>query len=335
MKERAIWADCARGMAAMLVFCVHFFHMELGRTHLLVQLLNVCCLPVFYFIAGYLNKGSFSWKTWLRSNSVSILLPYLVASLGFWFLHFVQRDPDPVDRFIGIFLQLPNTPWEGGRWYVPSFFVAKLIFDYTASHFLGKYPALCLCCGGYAAAAWAYTLLGFPRLPWNIEAALFAQPFFAMGLVWKQTAQIRYERLPSWKKAWILGIAAILGLILAALNQRLGGQNIDFHTRELNEIATAYGASACAVLLMIQFSRCSSRLLAFIGQNSLTYYMYGSLIGAVTSRITSALGCTHWVARFLIGFAGLALLGIPVSLVLNRWFPWAAGKRRKTQKTGS
>lgn len=332
MKERITWADRARGLGILLIFSVHFFHMELGRAHLLVQLLSMSCLGTFYFTSGYFCSGRFALKPWLKHHAYTLLLPYLVASLAFWVIHFVQRDPGGFDRFLGIFLQLPDTPWEGGRWFIPSFFVAKLMFDFTASRCKDRYPAMWGICGGCAAAAWIYTLLDFPRLPWNLEAACFAQPFFALGFGWKRGWQQRYENLAAGKKAAVLFALTAAGLLLAVLNQNLGGRNMDYHTRELNEIFSAYGASCCSLFLILRISRVNSRLLEFIGRNSLTYCLYGALVSAVTSRIVNLLGCGHWTARYLIGLFGLALLGIPVCLVLNRYFPWAAGRRTREKR---
>lgn len=329
MKERIVWADRARGMGILLVFSVHFFHMELGRTHLLVQLLSMSCLTAFYFTSGYFCTGRFELKRWLRHHTYTLLLPYLMASLANWFIKYVQHDAGLLDSFIGIFLQLPLTPWEGGRWFVPSFFIAKLIFDFTASRYRQNISALCMFCAGYAAVAWVYTLLGCPRLPWNVEAAFFSQPFFALGFGWKHGLEQRYRTLSTGKKTGMLLGITILGLFLASVNQRLGGMNMDYHTRELNEIFSAYGASFCALFLILRVSMLRNRLLEFIGRNSLIYCLYSALIGAVTTRIAAGLGWSHWAARYLVGLIGLAVLGIPVAFILNRYFPWTVGKRKK------
>ena len=333
MRERIAWADQAKGFEILLIFIAHFCLEELGRTTLPVQLMTLSGLTAFYFTSGYFCKGRFELNRWLKHHFYTLLLPYFVASFVFWVLHFVQRHPGSFDRFLGIFLQLPNTPWEGGRWFVPSFFVAKMIFDFTASRYKERTSVLFSLCFGYAAAAWIYTLLRGPRLPWNMEAALFAQPFFAMGYCWRHGVEQWYENLGSRKKAVIIFVAAFFFVALAALNLKLGGRTADYHSRVLNEFFTAYGASTCALFLILQISRINSRFLAFVGQNSLVYYMYTGLAGAVTSRITVILGWDHWAARFLIGFAGLILLLSPVAMVLNRYFPWAVGKKRPVVQT--
>lgn len=328
LNERVKWVDNARGFEILVIFSVHFFREELGETHLLVQLLSMSALTIFYFSSGYFCNCRFDFRHWLKHHVYTLLLPYLSASLVLWFVKFIQHDAGLTDRFIGIFLQLPNTPWEGGRWFVPSFFVAKMVFDFAASRFKEKYSILCMICTGCAVIAWIYTLMDGPRLPWNIEAAFFAQPFFAMGFGWKHGLEQRYAALPNGKKAVILSVATVACLSLGAINQILGGRHIDYHSRELNELFTAYGASSCAMFLILQISLKNSRLLAFMGRNSLIYYLYGSLVAAVTSRIIIVLRLEHWAVRYFVGIVGLVLLGIPISLVLNRYFPWAVGKRK-------
>lgn len=327
MNKRLDWADRARGIAVLLIFSVHFFLPEFGEKSFLVQLLAVSALPAFYFTSGYFCRCRFAWGSWLKHNARTILLPYLIASLVFWVLHFLAGDDDPAGRFLGIFLQLPGTPWEGERWFMPSFFAAKLVFDYTAARWGEKLSRIYLICLGYAAAAWVYTLLGGPRLPWNMEAALLAQPFFVLGIGWKRGAEQRYDSLSRAKKA-IIAFCAVLGFfLLAAANQKLGGRNLDFHARQLNEVFTAYGASVCALFLLVRLGRIPGRLPVFLGRNSLICYLYSALAGAVTNRILAVLELRSWAGRYLLGTAGLVLLIVPGALVLNRYFPWAVGRK--------
>lgn len=326
MKKRLLWADQAKGFEILLIFVAHFLLDEIGRSSLLVQLMTLSGLTVFYFTSGYFCKGQFNLKQWLKHHAYTLLLPYLVASLVFWVMHYAMGNQGNLDRFLGIFLQLPDTPWEGGRWFVPCFFVAKLVFDFTASRFKGNAWGLLALCFGYAAVAWIYTLLGGPRLPWNIEAALFAQPFFAMGCVWKQGMEQRYEAITVGKKAAIILGAVVACLALAALNLKIGGRTADYHSRVLNEFFTAYGASACALFLILRISMKNNKFLAFLGRNSLVYYMYTGLAGAVTSRITDMMGWNHWAARFAVGFVGFLLLIGLMAIIMNRFFPWAVGK---------
>ena len=168
MKTRLQWADQAKGFEILLIFVAHFLLDEIGRSSLPVQLMTLSGLTVFYFTSGYFCKGKFEFRLWLKRHAYTLLLPYLVASLVFWVMHFLMGNPGNLDRFLGIFLQLPDTPWEGGRWFVPCFFVAKLVFDFTASRFREQARRLLAICFGYAAVAWAYTLMNGPRLPWNI-----------------------------------------------------------------------------------------------------------------------------------------------------------------------
>lgn len=326
MKTRLQWADQAKGFEILLIFVAHFLLDEIGRSSLPVQLMTLSGLTVFYFTSGYFCKGKFEFRLWLKRHAYTLLLPYLVASLVFWVMHFLMGNPGNLDRFLGIFLQLPDTPWEGGRWFVPSFFVAKLVFDFTASRFRGSAWGLLALCFGYAGVAWIYTLMGGPRLPWNVEAALFAQPFFAMGWVWKRGLEQRYEALAAGRKAVIILVTAVACVALAALNLKIGGRTADYHSRVLNEFFTAYGASTCALFLILRFSMKNNRFLVAFGRNSLVYYMYTGLAGAVTSRIIAILGWEHMAARFTVGFVGFIILVGLMAMVMNRYFPWTVGK---------
>lgn len=329
MNERILWADHAKGLGILLIFTAHFFIEELGKTHFLVQLLTIGCLPVFYFTSGYFCTGDFECKRWLKHHVFTLLLPYFVASIAFWFLDYMQHEANLTNRFIGIFLQLPNTQWEGNRWFFPSFFLSKLVFDFTASRYRNNDPALIAICIGCAAVAWVYALLEGPRLPWNLEAAFLAQPFFVWGFGWKSGMEQRFNSLAKWKKGFVVVAVFVAGIVFAVLNQRLGGKSLDFHTRELNEFFSAYGASFCALFLVVQISEKNcGKLIAFIGRNSLVYYLYGGLCGAVISRILGVLGLNHWAVRYLIGIVGLALLGVPIAYGLNHYFPWSTGKQR-------
>ena len=328
MKERIGWADRARGLGILLVFHIHFFHNELHNAHLLVQLLGISCLTAFYFTSGYFCSGRFAWKGWLKHNVRTLLVPYLAASGISWLIGVAQGDPKTLDRLLGILLQFPGTPWEGTRWFVPCFFVAKLIFAFTASRCKDRATMLFGICLGYAGIAWVYTLLNGPRLPWNVEAALLAQPFFAMGYGWRQGLEQHCAALSTSQKAAGLALACAGFLGLGLLNLKLGGAAVDYHIRSLNEFFTAYGASACSLVLILGLSRFENRFLVFLGRNSFIYYLYGGLVAAVTSRIiTALLGWEYPVSRYLGGPVGMILLGAPLAVALNRFCPWAAGKQ--------
>ena len=239
---------------------------------------------------------------------------------GFNFSHII-------DDFFAIFLQLPDTRWEGTFWFVPSFFLAKTLFELCLSLIKNRYFILpvsfCL-----AGLAWIYTLTGGVRLMWNLEASLLVQPFFAIGYLWRFFFEKRYE-LAGKSTHFLCDFAAlIVYAVILIFHVQNTYSGIDFHERQLNGFFFTYivcGASIYLLLRITKFHRRKS-LFSWVGKNSLTYYLYGGIAGGITSRILAALGIEGVTIRFFVNILGLYFLTIPIVWFMNRFFPWAIGK---------
>ncbi len=334
---RQLWADALRGIGIIAIFVAHFLIGEYGNANWAVRVIAPCLLPMFYFVSGYFAKPGRKASERICRNMKSLLVPYLLASCFWWLLDFGTAalsggiDGAVSDKFLAILLQLPETPWEGGWWFIPSFFLAKMIFEIGSLPFSGNAGRLLVWSFVLAALAWCYTLLGGPRLPWNLEAALFAQPFFALGWLWNRSLASRFSAFSKGQRlAWCAVAFVVFGIALC-INRAAGEQALDLHVRRLNEFFSAYTACFSALFLLICGAKYLTglHLLTFIGQNSIVYFLYGGLAGAITSRMLRLLGWQAAWVRLLVGLAGLSVLLVPVVALLKRFFPAAVGKQRR------
>ena len=333
---RQSWADVLKGMGILLIYIGHSINdvqTSGGWLFLIVSTIN---LPLFYFLSGYFAMPHENLKERVHHLFLTLLVPYLIASVFAWLLVFIKTvvssglDRSLWDGFAAIFLQLPNTRWEGGRWFLPSFFLGKLLFESYLSKQQGKEVHLTIAGFMLAAVAWIYTLAGGIRLPWNMEAALLTQPFFVAGYLWRNAFELRVKKLGKRTQLALLGITAVGYAGLLVVIRTLFGRRIDFHERQLNEFWLAYLVCGCGLVLLVSAAKRwkQNGLLAWIGKNSLIFFLYGTYGNLITRQIATAFGIGDIWLKCLMGMVNMCLLMVPFIYVLNRYFPWTVGKKR-------
>lgn len=186
--QRYDYLDVARGVGILLVVWAHI--VVDGWTH---QVIYAFHMPLFFFLSGMVfRKERFaSFKQFVTVRAKRLLLPYLIYSVvtwGIWALFRWSRG-DEVSSYwlplIETFIARGSGAYmvhNSALWFVPCLFVVELIF-FGLNRF-NKWIGLTLCLllatlNGVFIKTFGNDYLFL--LPWNLDAALFALPFYGVG----------------------------------------------------------------------------------------------------------------------------------------------------------
>ena len=198
--KRFDYLDIAKGIGILTVVWTHI--MLVGASHRLIYAFH---MPLFFFISGMLfNRGKFdSIATFLKHRFKRLFVPYLVYSLLSWavWAGFRYLRGDEVDSYFKPLLQVFYAQGSGEfivynsvLWFIPCLFAVEIMY-YTFSRF-NEWVTLTLCfvtAGLGALMVWKYGDDYLFLLPWNLDAAFFALPFY--GVANSIRRHLSHERL--------------------------------------------------------------------------------------------------------------------------------------------
>lgn len=216
-------------------------------------------MPLFFFISGAVltpNRLSQPWAKAAHHYGCRLLLPYLFFSfLTYlpWVLvtrHFGADASLGVEAWrplIGTLYGVGVDGWlqhNAMLWFFPCLFVTHLLFRmvYLLTK-RGRYLMIAILAG----VGYQLSLVLPVRLPWGIEIALIALPFYAMG----HTFASRDTSLPrtSLNKSLILLFFAVLQFTCVMLNGRVDMNFISIGNPMLFYLGAISGIGALACLI--------------------------------------------------------------------------------------
>ena len=188
VKQRFDYLDVTKGIGILLVVWAHI--LLVGVSHKLIYAFH---MPLFFFVSGLLfNKDKYDIiALFLRQRFKRLLVPYLVYSLVSWAIwagfRFLREDE--VDSFFKPLFQVILAQGSGEfivynsvLWFVPCLFVVEVMY-YVFSRF-NEWVALVLCFLTAGVGTLLVYLYGSDYLfilPWNLDAAFFALPFYGVA----------------------------------------------------------------------------------------------------------------------------------------------------------
>lgn len=313
-KKRLFYLDAARGLAILLVALGHIWETD-RPIPVLIYSFHV---PLFFIISGILTARTRQELRPLRQLVLArlrtLIVPYLFFELVFVVLSGLQNGFDLSSRgthfYSGLLLQPMNVP----LWFLPTLFLAELLLLLLLRITGSKSAALAICFV-------LYLIPFFPQaaqlLPDAAARCLCSVGFLALGYLLCGAVQTLDPPL------LLLLPAAAAGGFLALQNGKVGIYRLTFHNPVLFTVCAAAG-SLC-VIFLLKKRRCA--LLELIGQNSLAILGLHIFALRVIQKIPGL--DTDTLPGGLAALAGICLLLAPVCFILNRFFPFLVGKRRR------
>lgn len=330
-RERIQWIDMLKGITMILVV---IGHMDFANDGIVKTYLYSFHMPLFFMISGMtyaLGKGpsQISFRDFALKKTGQLLLPYFAwnfVALPYWYLNIriLKGSQQPVSEAIkGIFFCNQNV-YSGptnATWFLVCLYLTELAFFLVEKwsggdrRILDLAMVLCSVIGFQAGTSKFFAPWQFTTVP----AALF----FFWGGVRFQRGYDRYAALAARTRDSVIFWAEYIGIILLF---GYAGCRLAMENGRTSMVGTTYGnyfyyfaaailTSAALILIVIRLP--VSRVITFIGRNSLTYVALQCMILRTLENLndfTSQFAYGHpWLCALFI-----TLLLLPVSLVTGK-----------------
>lgn len=352
-KERYVELDLAKGVGILFVIIGHIQYISEDFRNFIVAF----HIPLFFIIAGMLiciqeeDKKSLA-KTVVKKGR-SILQPYFIFSLIFIIAQYVAYRMGSTITLQLVKENIYLTVIFYGMsviWFLGALFAGETAFLVVIKSFKKKWTLICLILWAVVSCLanryLQYFSETYRELPYIRYLAYFLQMVIRIGIIaffvgagyylWLIRQRIKINSLAA-------GIFGILCLFATVFISRLNG-GVDLHYLVFNHellyfLGTFSGSlgilSICfGIKGFIKFP--FLKILQFYGKNSLvvmlthvdTYLMYASTIVVMhfNKDIQEYQGNIRFCTELFFLVAGAEAV---IIFIINRYFPWMVGKRRR------
>ena len=192
-EERYDFIDIAKGVGILAVVWAHI--LLVGWTHKIIYAFH---MPLFFFISGFLfNENKYpSFHAFLVKRIKRLIIPYSIYSIvtwGIWALFRYVRH-DMVKSYWMPLLQTVIAQGSGtylvhnsALWFIPCLLAVEIMYFHIMK--LGWKKAMVVCWGFAILEMVLAHYLGkayLDNMPWNLDAAFLALPFYSVGNTMKK-----------------------------------------------------------------------------------------------------------------------------------------------------
>lgn len=191
MKTRVQWIDVVKGIGIILVIVGHS-----GCSQTILKYIQSFHMPLFFVVAGYLFTEYQSTSDLIRRKRVALLRPYCFYGLlnyAITVLRIAIKDGVNDELFHTAIRYIVGLVYSRGTWYwmpncspiwfLTAMFVAVIVFNQIVKL---KDVYRYLLAGASFLIACVFCQIGLFKLPWNIDTALWSQPYLLLGYKLKQ-----------------------------------------------------------------------------------------------------------------------------------------------------
>jgi surface polysaccharide O-acyltransferase-like enzyme len=323
-KHRIEWVDALRALAMFFVILGHFLG---GKTGYFV-FTNPIKIPLFFMITGFVfNYGRMGIGDFFKSLFFKLIVPWLCLTVPFVLLSGAIKGASTIPS--GLFDIVSGET----AWFMPCLIIAEIIWFFICK--LGKKPLVT----GIGAAAVCVLgivlhklgVLGFAM----INRAMVVQLYLLFGFLFK----LFEERIGRIGWVFIIALAALYIGMLVLQTLLWPGRGFDVHKNAYfnHPYCFATIAIGCFTLfaaakkLNEQAGAAVPRVIRFLGQTTIVYYLLCSVNITVFTYAVSALNIDLpvWALIILCLVFTYVMCGLE-ALFLLRFFPWAVGKKRRS-----
>ena len=324
---RIEWIDTARGIALIFVIFGHL------KTPYLATWIYTCHIPLFFFLSGCVYRQPPSFKTFIKKKVKGLVVPYF--SLGAVILLFYEVLNLVNGSENSLYGDGPTMLWNLIKqqgywtiWFLACLFVCQMLFYWILR--MGHEKRNIVLCTSIIVAivAFVYYRLGGKVLPWCIDIAYVAQLFFTLGYFFNKSTRFKQRLVLSRNIQWCMLFLALLfvNFVSGFANIRLTGKSLDMSIGMYgNEILAIISALSGILFVVMVSTRINSRLLTYLGQNTMIIFGWHSriIIVALDMLYSHFIFFTNesfamQLARSLISFAIILAILIPVTELIKK-----------------
>lgn len=316
MRRRIEWIDNARGLCMLFVMA---HHTGLADVWLLKIYLPIF-LTLFFFISGYLfinpdKEVSIAQKC--LNIVTSLIIPYALYCTLTSVFNLLTGGCEAFLSDIKISL------FGVKSWFISALVVTEIFAIPTVGN---KKYRIALCVAYLSISLLIYFNLPYQEYFWNFRNAMFANVYFAIGMLCRYYNVTSYI-LKNKVGGWLLLIYATFVIIDIQANVNVGNFNESFSNYPFFIAESLCGIPAFAWLCS-KMTRYNTWLM-FIGANSLLFYLFQSVVirGALGVFARFGLHTTNGVDLLIILLTVCLCITILVFFI-NKYLPVFSGKYR-------
>ena len=331
-KKRDATIDIAKGIGIYLVCLGHTTSNEI-----LLKWIYSFHMPLFFFLSGIFHSQAENYFEFLKKKIRALLVPYLFFAITlFMFFLLVSKkigfsageNLSVKENFIGIFIgtEIPNfsrVDWGGHLWFLLALFLVANIMYFIKKLSLKiqiLINILMILFNIYLSKKIDF------YLPWCFLTVLVAFNFYWFGNYFRNDILNR-KNIPN---LILLGL-----LIINFITSYLNGK-VDMWGNNYGNLILFFIGAYSGILFLIFFIKkfiLNNKFLEYIGKNSLVILAYHrrgiTVIKVIIIYLLSMKMIDSNIIFDLIFSLGEILICIPVIVILNKYFPFFIGKKRR------
>ena len=329
-KRRIEWVDAAKGIGILMVM---FGHNWLDNRY--CYWFYSFHMPLFFLLAGVTFSDRRTPVDFVWHKAKCLLVPYLffmVCNLAFRSVLSYSHgdDYDIVSDFLGFVLQQRYNY----LWFLTTLFLSEiLVYILSRCGFLKEKK---VCTGGVLVLVVLHAIgvqTGCINYVWNIDLVPMASAYIILGKFYNRESQHWFIEKNNKNKLIVMVVLFLLSIFVATINYT-GWGNVDIFRSNYGSLPLFYVAAISAtyaVVLLLKLVRIS-RLLLFLGVNSLLYYGLHRMVIEILFVVWGKLGVVYdKVSLYSVAIASLnvvltVVILCPVVIFIKKRCPWVIGK---------
>ena len=308
MGERIEWIDFAKGIG---IICVILGHMALIPEKLKIVICSFH-MPLFFFLAGltFNAKKYDSLKLLIKDKIKKIVIQYILFAIVYYFYDVLYLSKNYISvsflikRFLGIIINIRNTTYAGGIWFLTCIFGVYIILycinKVNQEKFWQKYIfAFMLFVIGYL-----FSFFKVHNLPWAIDVWFMASFFALMGVYMSD----KVKKIPTKNKSYIFFtiILLIFMSIVSIFSYNYNKILIDMYSKAYGNPILFLIQTFLGIVGIIFLSKIFDKknIISTIGKDSMYYYgMHNIIISTINKNCYQYK--FNWIVNILLCFISL------------------------------
>ncbi len=359
---RLLWIDALKGFGIALVVIAHYSLPEALDTYIFSF-----HMPLFFFISGFLFnfvKYTGSATNFVKGRFRSLIIPYLafaVLTCLFYFLLDEAYSPgvtsikffeaDVLHMIYSIIYALgPMISYNPPLWFLTCLFVTELLFYWLAKRYYWQPGKLMVWITAAGIIGYLYSVYVPFRLFWNADVALTAVVFYGAGNLFRKFIETEEElragsgllKSNSRIIERLFRVEKLFAIIFVLVSLLYFMYLLEFPTDKINMNVMKYGSffsfyllafSSIFALVYVFKKIGSSKVLEYYGRNSLIVLALHFPMKDILTKLSNIffeidLDCFGCTTSFALILTVLNLLGlVPIIYIVNKYFPFLAGKK--------
>lgn len=276
-KARIEWIDIAKGISILVILYAHVFD-----TGLITGFVHLFHVPVFFVLSGLVWKKAQRSKDFLLDLLKGLIIPYFIAGIVSILIYlllgsfFSKNSMSISDCILGLFYANSRTglmKWCRPLWFLPCLFMVKIIWELIANIKNKVIQYIIVFVVWFVAVGTLYTDIKEWKLPWELEVALHALPYYCMGVMIQRHLTLTNFAI---RRRWILLPVSLLLFLLCILVFNLNYTKLSFQYNLYGNyiffVLGAIAGTAMVFTLSMMISRW--KLLEIAGQNTLIILLW-------------------------------------------------------------